>query len=168
MLDDVRSLEGQTEDGEESTEKQGKGTSSFSRWLAFIAFLLFLLIYLPLRNHPWGWFAAIAGSYTVAVLGIALDSALDFADADDFFGDSRIPGYVATLLLPHTLILVPIMLGAYLWLNLKPVLPHWVTVEGRKGSLWDAAGLLLMLILVVIEGTSLGRWIKHRLGTSEK
>ena len=93
MFDD--SLEGQAEDGKESAKKQDTGTSSFSRWLAFIVFLVFLLIYLPFLNHPWSWFAAIASSYTVAVFGIALDSALDFADADDFFGDSRVPRYVA-------------------------------------------------------------------------
>ena len=167
MLNDRSSLEGQTEDEKESAQKQDTGTGSFSRWLAFIVFLVFLLIYLPFRNHPYSWFAAIASSYTVAVFGIALDSALDFADADDFFGDSRVPRYVATLLLPHALVLIPIMLGAYLWLHLKLVLPHWITVEGRKGSLWDVVGLLLMLIASIVEGTSLGSWIKRRVGTAE-
>jgi hypothetical protein len=167
VFEDSSSLEDQTEDGKESNEKRAKERGLFSRWLALIASLAFLLIYLPFRNHPWSWFVAIAGSYTVAVLGIALDSALDFADADDFFGDSRVPRYVAVLLLPHALVLVLIMLGAYLWLCLEPVLPHWITVEGRKGSFWDLIGLLLLLIAAIVEGTSLGSWIKHRFGTPE-
>jgi hypothetical protein len=74
---------------------------------------------------------------------------------------------MALLLLPHALILLPIMLGAYLWLYLKLVLPHWITVEGRKGSLWDVVGLLLVLIAAIVEGTSLGSWIKHRFGRAE-
>jgi hypothetical protein len=162
VFDDLSKPEDPTEDGKESTEMKDSGTRSFSRWFALIALLVFFLIYLPFRSHPWSWFAAIACSYTVAVLGIALDSVFDFADADDFFGDSRIPRYVAMLLLPHALVLVPIMLGAYFWLYLTPVLPHWVTVEGRKGSFWDLLGLLLVSIAAILEGTSLGSWTKRR------
>lgn len=168
MFDELNRLEGETEEGKESADKQDTRTGSFSRWLALIACLIFLLIYLPFRNHPWSWFVAIAASYTVSVFGIALDSALDFSDADDFFGESLVPRYVSRLLLPHALILMPIMLGAYLWVYLKPVLPHWATVESRKGSLWDAVGLLLVLIAAIVEGTSLGSWIRHRFGTAEE
>jgi hypothetical protein len=150
-----------TEDG-----KNNRATS-FPRWLALIAFLIFLLIYLPFQNHRWSWFAAIASSYTVAVFGIALDSVLDFADADDFFGDSRVPRYMAAILLPHALLLVPIMLGAWLWLYLKPSLPQWATLEGRKGSIWDLVGLLLVLMAAIGEGTSLGGRIRRRFGAAE-
>ncbi|MFP5235725.1 MAG: hypothetical protein ACLGSD_07470 [Acidobacteriota bacterium] len=167
MSGDLSSYEGQSGDGKEPSQEEGCGTSSFSRWLALTVILMFLLIYLPFPSNPWIWFIAIASSYTVAVFGIALHSAFDFSDADDLFGDSRVPRYAARLLLPHAVMMVPMMLGAYLWLHLEQALPHWVTVEGRKGSLWDLCGLLLVLVASIVEGTSLGSWIKRRLASVE-
>lgn len=167
MFDDSSGLETGTEDGKGSSDEQVTGARSLSRWLAITAFLLFFLIYLPFQSHPWSWLVALASSYSVGAIGIALGSALDYVDSDDFFGDSRVPKYLAMLLLPHALILVPVITGAYLWFHVKPVLPHWVTVEGRKGSLWEYFGLLLALIASIGEGTLLGNWIKRRVGTEE-
>ncbi len=62
IIDDLSSVEDKPEDEKEPVGRQDKGTSSFPRWLAFIVFLIFLLTYLPFRNHPWGWFVAIAVS----------------------------------------------------------------------------------------------------------
>lgn len=165
MFDDPTRLEGPIEGEKDSSDEKDTRTKFPSGWLAIITLLVFCLLYFPFRNHFWSWFVAIAGSYSVAVFGIALGSALD--DAADFFGDPRVPKYVATLLLPHILILAFLMLGAYLWLHIKPELPHWVTVEGHRGSLWEFFGELLLLIAAIKEGTWLGDWIKRRFGTGD-
>ena len=74
---------------------------------------------------------------------------------------------MATLLLPHVLILALVMLAAYFWLHLIPTLPSWITVEGRKGSLWELCGALAAAIAGISEGGWMAGKIRHRLGKSE-
>lgn len=112
MFDDLSSLENQTEDAQKPSEEEDKPARSLSRWSHVIAGLIFCLLYLPFRTHPWSWPVAIAVSYSAFVFAIALGLSLN--DADDFFGDPRVPEYVATLLVPHALILVPVTFLAYL------------------------------------------------------
>lgn len=165
MFDDLSSSENRSEEAREPSEEERESSSSLPRWSPAIAILVFACLYFPLQSHRWGWFVAIAGSYSVGVFVIALGSG--FQDSSDFFGDSQGPKYAATLLLPHALILALVMLAAYFWLHLIPTLPHWVTVEGRKGSLWEYFGGILACLVDVKEGYWLAARIKRRFRNSE-
>ena len=64
----------------------------------------------------------------------------------------RIPKYVATLLLPHSPILVLFTSAACLWLRLRPVLPPWATNGHGRLSLWDYCGALTLVFAALSEG----------------
>src|SRR5579859_5391380 len=113
MFDDLSSLENQTEEAQTSSEDGDKPARSLSRWSHVVALLVFCLVYFPFQNHPWAWPVAIAVSYSAFVFAIAIGLSLDYAD--DFFGDPRIPRFVAKLLLPHAPILTVIAFAAWLW-----------------------------------------------------
>lgn len=165
MFDDLSSSENLGEEAQKPSEEERERSSFLSCWSPIIAGLVFSCLYYPLKNHPWSWFVAIASSYSVFVFVITFGSG--FNDSSDFFGDPRAPKCVATLLLPHALLLALVMLAAYFWLRLIPTLPHWVTVEGRKGSWWEYFGIILACLVGVKEGYWMGAKIKLRLGTSE-
>ena len=160
MFDDSSNLESLNQDAHASSKDENKGFSSISRWSVLVAMAVFCLLYFPFQNYPWSWLVAIAGSYTVIAFGFAVGSVVK--DADDFFGDPRVPKSLTTLLLPHAVILIPIMSGAYLWLHFQSKLPHWLTVEGRKGSLWDYCGILLGVIAAGREAEWMASKIKRQ------
>jgi hypothetical protein len=160
MFDDSTSLENETEDAQEPSEEEDKPARSLSRWSHVIAGLVACLLYLPFRDHPWSWPVALAVAYTVFVFAIALGLSLD--DADDFFGDPYVPKCVATLLLPHGLILAPVTFLAYLWLRATPLLPHWVT-EVHRLSLWQICGIVPVWFAGTREGIWMSGEIKRRL-----
>ena len=150
----------QTEDAEDRAEDQEKPARTWSRWSHVVAGVIFCLVYVPFRGHPWAWPVSVATSYSAFVFAIALGLSLD--DYNDFFGDPRIPEYVATLLLPHALILTPITYLAYLWHNAIPLLPNWVT-EVHRLSLWQLCGILPAWFVGTREGIWLSGKIKRRL-----
>ncbi len=159
MFDDLSSLENQAEESQKPSEEDDKPARSLSRWSHVIAGLIFCLLYFPFRGHPWSWPVAIAASYSAFVFAIALGLSLDYGD--DFFGDPRVPEYVAGLLLPHLVILVPITLLAYLWLRAVPALPQWAT-EVHRVSLWEVCGVVFFWLAGTREGIWLSGKIKRR------
>ena len=161
MFDDLTSLEGRAEEAQKPSEEEDKPARSLSRWSHVIAGLVFCLMYFPFQDHPWSWVVAIAVSYSAFTFAIALGLALD--DADDFFGDSRVLRCVATLLLPHALILAGITLAAYLWLYVTPMLPPWFAHRGQRLSLWDLCGIVLVWFAGTREGIWMAGRIKRRL-----
>lgn len=168
MFDNLADLEDQTEqlrEAQKPSEEEEEDKPYLWRWSPVISILVFCSLYFPFRSHPWSWFVAVASSYSVLVFIVALN--FGFNDSSDFFGDSRAPKYVATLLLPHALFLALLMLAAYLWLHLIPTLPHWITVEGHKGSLWELFGIVLVSLAGLREGLWMARRIRHRLESSE-
>jgi len=164
MFDDLASLENQTEDAQKPSEEEVKPARSLSRWSHVIAGFIFCLLYFPFRAHSWGWPVAIAASYSAFVFAIALGLSLDYAD--DFFGDSRVPEYVSTLLLPHALILAPITYAACLWLRAIPALPHWAT-EVHRVSLWQLCGIVFFWFVGTREGIWFSGKIKRRVTERE-
>jgi hypothetical protein len=155
-----RDLENPTADPPRPSREEDRPARSLSRWSHIIAALIFCLLYFPFRRHPWSWPTAIAVSYTAFVFAIGLGLSLDYSD--DFFGDPRVPEYVATLLLPHVLLLAPVTLLAYLWLRVTPMLPHWMNVEGHYGSNWQLCGIVFFWFVGTREGIWLSRKIKRR------
>jgi hypothetical protein len=156
MVDDLSSLERQAQDPQACPQGQDYSSRYRSHWSGIIAVLIFCILYLPFRNHSWSWPVAIAGSYTTLTFGLALASALRYAD--DFFGNPRVPEYVATLLWPHALILIPVTLLAWLWFRAIPYLPHWAT-EARKISLWE----LCLIVSLVCAGLKESDWLAARI-----
>jgi hypothetical protein len=160
MFDDLETAEKKTEpaDGDETPSSQ------LYRWAHFPAFLVFGLLIIPLHGYRFGWHIAIAGAYTVYVFFFAFGSVL--RDADDFFGDLRVPRYAAELLIPHLLALALLMSGVTLWFHLRSTLPDWVTHEGRKESFWDLLGWLVLACAGVAQGFWMAGRIKRRFGQS--
>jgi hypothetical protein len=165
MFEDSLGIENQTVDDQKPSEGNGRPSWWVGRWAHVIALPTFCLLYLPFKDHPWAWQVAIAGSYSVFAFGRAFGSA--FKDADDLFGNSQVPRCIATLLLPHALILAIITLAVSAWLHLKPVLPSWVTYEGREGSLWDLCLLIPLVIAGIREATWMAGKIMRRLDKPE-
>jgi len=123
MFDNLSNLEDQTEQPQEAQKPSEEEDKPYLwRWSPIICLLVFCALYFPLRSHPWSWPLAIASAYSVLVFIVAFN--FGFSDSSDLFGDSRAPKYVLTLLLPHALFLALLMLAAYLWLHLGPILPH--------------------------------------------
>jgi hypothetical protein len=160
MFDDLETAGRKTDDG--STSEQ---PSQLYRWAHFPAMLIFGILIILFHGHPWGWQLAIGGGYTVYVFFFAFGSV--FKNSDDFFGDSRVPKYAMELLIPHVLILALIVFGVTEWFRLKPILPEWVTHEGRKGSLWMLLGWLLLASAGISQGFWMAGLIKRRLGEQQ-
>jgi hypothetical protein len=153
-------LESETQESEEK-----KSSVTLERWAHFPAMLVFGMLIIPLHRYPWGWHIAIAGGYTVYVFWFALGAGKK--DLDDLLGDSEVPRNVARLLIPHLLFLTLIMLGVTWWFHLRPILPSWVTQEGRKGSLWDLCGWFALAITAIAQGFWMAGRIRRALGEPE-
>jgi hypothetical protein len=131
-----------------------------SMWSHVISVLAWCVVYYPFQPHPWALPFSVAVSYTAFVFSIAVG--LSMNDISDFFGDLRVPRYVATLLLPHSRFLAPIMLAAYLWQRVIPMLPAWVTARARPMPLWVMCGVVPLFYLGRNEGISMADKIKRR------
>ena len=147
------------------TEDEDKSSIALERWAHFPAMAVFGALILPLHSHPWGWQIAIAGGYTVYVFWFALGS--DKQDLDDITGDSLLLHKIASQLLPHLLILVFVVAGVTEWFRLRPVLPTWVTHEGRKGSFWGLFGWLALAFAGIAQGFWMAARIKRQFHESE-
>lgn len=158
MFDDLETAETKTEDEE-------RPSSQLYRWAHFPGLLVFGLLILPLHRHPWGWQIAIACGYSVFVFWFAFGSVLN--DADDFFGDPRVLRYGARLLIPHLLVLAPLIAGVTLWFRLKPMLPEWVTHEGSKGSFWMLFGWIVLIAAGMTQGFWMAGKLKRRFQQAE-
>jgi hypothetical protein len=160
MPDDYIDLKGSESLEEPSSDGTDEPQSSLYRWAHFPAGLVFAILIIPLHRFHWGWQIAIAGGYTVYVFWFAFGMVL--RNADDFFGDPRVPKFAAELLLPHAFMLVFVVLGVTEWFHLKPILPAWATHEGRRGSLWMQFGFLTLAGAGIAEGFWMGKKVKQR------
>jgi hypothetical protein len=160
VFDDLDTAVKKVEDVESPADDENEPSSQLYRWAHFPGMLAFGLLFILFRSHPWRWQIAIGGGYTVYVFFFAFGSVL--RDADDFFGDTRVPKCAAKLLVPHVLVLALIVEGVTLWFHLKPLLPPWVTHEGRKGSLWDLCGWILLAGAGIWQGFWMAGKIKRR------
>jgi len=165
MFDDLDTAERKTEGDPRSVHSEVKSSSRLYRWAHFPAMLAFGLLFILFRNHPWRWQIAIDGAYTVYVFFFALGAGLQ--SLDDLFGDSRVSRSVAKLLIPHILILALVTVGVTSWFHLRPTLPEWATHEGRKGSLWDYCGWIILAVAGIWQGIWMGGKIKLEFGAAE-
>jgi hypothetical protein len=170
MFDDLDTAETKIEREHEPSEQNEPSIRGLSRWSPAIAFVVFCFLYFPFKNYSWSWYVAFGSAYSVATFAIALGLALE--NFDDLTGDPRVSRYVTTLLLPHAFILAAVMLGAYLWFYLKPMLPHWATQShGGFGKwrlpLWDIFSAFLLWFAGTREGIWMAGKIKRRLKETE-
>ena len=162
MFDDLETAERKTDDEQTPAGGENKPSPQLYRWAHFPALLVFGVFFLLFRHHPWRWQIAIGSAYTVYVYFFAFGSVL--RDLDDFFGDPRVPRFASKLLIPHALILALIACGIFEWFHLKPILPDWVTHEGRKGSLWMLFGWLVLAFCGIAQGSWMAGKIKRQFG----
>jgi len=165
MPDDFLDLGKQGGDEHTSSDDEVKPSSGLYRWAHFPAGLVFVILFILFSGQPWRWHIAIGGSYTVYVFFFAFGTVL--RDLDDFLGDSRVPRFTAKLLIPHAFCLAPIIAGVSLWFYLLPILPPWMTQEGRRGSLWDLCGWLALAIAGIAEGSWMAKKVKRQFSESE-
>jgi hypothetical protein len=164
MFEDSLGAEKQTEDGQSSSEGNERSSWWIGRWAHVIAGLSFCLLYFPFQNHSWSWLVAITLTYIVFMF--CCTCGLAFQDSDDFFGNLQVSGFMAMLLMRQVFVLLLIILGAYLWLRLKTILPAWATHEG-KVPLWDYCGLMLFYWAAVQEAKWMSKRIKLRFSENE-
>lgn len=158
MFDDLDTAERKTEDEQTSADGENHSPGLY-RWAHFPAGLAFGILIILFHGHPWSWQLAIGGGYTVYVYFFAFGSVL--WDFDDLFGDPRVPRSAARLLIPHLLILLPLVAGVTLWFHLRPMLPDWATHEGRRGSFWDVTGWVMLAVAGIAEGFWMAGKLKH-------
>jgi len=165
MLEDSRGIEDPDKDHQKPSEGNEKSSWWIGRWAHVIAMLVFCLLYFPFEDRVWSWQAAITLSYIVFML--CCTCGLAFRDSDDFFGNLQVSRYMATLLIRQVFVLTLISVGAYLWHNLKTILPSWATYESRRLSLWDLCGVMLAYWAAVKEASWMAERIKRRFGETE-
>lgn len=165
MPDDYIDLKSQSVSEQTPSDDEKESSPGLYRWAHFPAMLAFGILFIVFHGQPWRWQIAIGSSYTVYVFFFAIGSVAK--DLDDVLGDPAILRYAAALLIPHVFFLALIISGVYLWLYLRPTLPPWLTQEGRKESLWDLCGWLVLAIAGIVQGTWMAKKIKRRFPESE-
>lgn len=165
MFENVDVAEKNTEVATPLTDDENTKSSGLYRWAHFPAGLVFGMLFILFSGNPWRWQIAIGGGYTVYVFFFAFGSVL--RDADDFFGDPRVPRYAVKLMIPHIFILLLIISGVSFWFHLRPLLPPWITQEGHKESLWDLFGWLVLIGVGIWQGSWMAKEIKRQFGVPE-
>jgi hypothetical protein len=160
MFDDLDTAERKTEDQQTHSSEESGSSSQLYRWAHFPAMLTFGILFIVFQDSAWRWHIAIGAGYTVYVFFFAFGTVLK--DADDFFGDSRVPMSAVRLLIPHALILALLMAGVSWWFHIRPLLPVELTHEGRKGSLWDLFGWLVLGGAGIWQGFWMGGKLKRQ------
>jgi hypothetical protein len=157
------------DDLERSNREDAPGKAprvDLARWALFPAMVFFGILLLMFRHHPWRWYIGIGGGYTTFVFWFALGS--DAYDFDDVLGDDALFRKIAALLIPHLVCLTFVLAATFEWFHLKPALPHSVTQEGRRGSLWDMVGWWVLALGGLTQGFWMAGKIKRRFTEAEK
>ncbi len=157
MFDDLDTAEQKTE----KPSKPAKQRSSWwiGRWAHVIAGLVFCVLYFPFDRYAWSWQVAATVAYIVFML--CCTCGLSFKDSDDFFGNFRVPEYMATLFARQILVLALVSAGAWIWHRLIPILPSWAT-QGPRLPLWDLFGIILFYLVAVKEASWMAAKIKSK------
>ena len=158
MFDDLETAESKL-DVSDASEDSDSSSSNLYRWAHFPGMLAFVVLILLFRHNHFRWQIAIGGAYTVYVFFFAFGSVLK--DADDFYGDPRVLRVTAKLLPFHLPCLALIVAGVSLWFYLEPKLPPEMTHEGRKGSMWEILGWLVLAGACMAQGFWMGGKVKR-------
>jgi hypothetical protein len=63
--------------------------------------------------------------------------------------------------------LILITIGVFLWFHLYTTLPPWMTYEGRKGSLWELFGWIVLAIAGIKQALWITGKLKRQFGESQ-
>jgi hypothetical protein len=149
----------------EFAEESASRSYGLGRWVHFPAMIVFGLFFILLHGNPWKWYIAINAAYTTYVFGFAIGSVIK--DLDDVLGDPSILRYAARLLIPHAAVSALLTFLIAMWFHAGAILPLWATTEGRKESLWDFFGWLVLAVAGVTQGVWMAGKFKRRTGKPE-
>lgn len=115
--------------------------SASGRLAGLLAVITFFVVFLPNSDSRWGLPVAILSAYSVLVFSYA------FRDRNCSLSRPQVQEQLPKFALMH----VPFLLLVYAveteWMNAQSRVPHWLTVRGRKGSLYDMIlGAILFLL----------------------
>jgi hypothetical protein len=164
MPDDLIDMESSNPDQFESAEQAATSSYGLGRWAHFPAMGVFGILFVLMHDHPWRWYVAIDGAYTVYVFGFAIGSIIK--DFDDFFGSPEIQRCALKQMIPHVPILAVLNFGIFLWFHLNTILPALMTTEGRKESLFEFLGWVVLAAAGITQGIWMAKRIKSQLNES--
>jgi hypothetical protein len=153
---------GEDSDERESAEEAATTSYGLGRWAHFPALFVFGILFGLMSGHAWRWYVAIDGAYTVYVFAFAIGSTIK--DFDDFFGNPEMQRCAASLMIPHVLVLAALTYGTYLWFHLNSILPSGLSQRGRKASLLDLLGWVVLAAAGITQGIWMARRIKRQAG----
>jgi len=125
------------------------------------AAVVFSVLFFPFKGEPWSLPAAILASYSAFVLGLA------FGDAKDYLERVEIQREARRLLPIHAFVLLIAFAAITVWVRLQPLLPEGLTHQYRKGSFWDLALELPLIIAGVCQGFWMRGIMKRALKDSD-
>jgi hypothetical protein len=99
------------------------------------------------------------------VFGFAIGSVIK--DLDDVLGDPALLQYAAKLLIPHAVVLALLTFLIATWFHVGANLPLWATTEGRKESLWDFFGWLVLAVAGITQGIWMAGKFRRRFHKSQ-
>lgn len=165
MFDDLETAESKAEERADPSASDRAQHWWIGRWAHVLAGVVFCALYFPLSQYVWSWQIAITATYIVFMLCCTFGIA--FKDSDDLLGNTQVQRYIARLMLRQALVLSLISVAAFLWRLSKSVLPVWMTMEGRRMSLWDLFGIVLFYFVAVKEAVWMSTRIKQQLRTPD-
>lgn len=123
-------------------------------WAPAAALVVFAAIFFPLIDHPWALYPAILASYSVFIFGMSFWTGGFSLDKDA--AQRCLPKLFAV----HSCFMALVAGCVAVWLWLQPQLPVWLTVRGRKGSLWDWILTFSLLGVAFWQGSRMARVVE--------
>jgi uncharacterized membrane protein (UPF0136 family) len=115
--------------------------SASGRLAALLAGVTFGALFFPFMGTQWGLLVATLVSYSVLVF------ALVFRDKNCSLRKPQVRELIPQFLLVHSPFLLVVYWIEAEWLSQKSSMPYWLTVRGRKGSLYEWALTALLCLI---------------------
>ena len=118
--------------------------SATGRLAVLLAGVTFCALFFPFMKMQWGLPVATLAAYSVLVFGLA------FRDKNCSLRRPQVQEHLPKFLLLHMPFLLLVYSVEALWLNFGSRMPNWLTVRGRKGSLYE--WILIALLCLIAWG----------------
>jgi hypothetical protein len=176
MFDDLKAAERKFEERKPSGDEQMSPDTSWDdttpkdtwgnysatgRLAPLLAGVTFGVLFFPFMSRPWGLPVATLAAYSVLVFGLAL------RDENCSLGRIEVQDLLPRFLLLH----IPFLVGVYWiemeWLKLKSNMPDWLTVRGRRGSLYEWILIAVLYLIAWRQAHWMRAMVKRKLTEGE-